>query len=70
MHGPYWLQQDDLSFPDPEQALNDPNGLLAIGGDLSLERLRAAYSPYCGGLPTLAWCSFQMNYMYPKVCKN
>jgi leucyl/phenylalanyl-tRNA--protein transferase len=32
-----------LVFPDPEQALADPNGLLAIGGDLSIERLLLAY---------------------------
>jgi leucyl/phenylalanyl-tRNA--protein transferase len=32
-----------LTFPDPEQALAEPNGLLAIGGDLSLERLLLAY---------------------------
>ncbi|WP_343123857.1 leucyl/phenylalanyl-tRNA--protein transferase [Luteibacter sp. UNCMF331Sha3.1] len=30
-------------FPDPETALEDPNGLLAWGGDLSPERLLAAY---------------------------
>lgn len=31
-------------FPDPEDALTEPNGLLAWGGDLSTERLLAAYS--------------------------
>ncbi|MET0504176.1 MAG: leucyl/phenylalanyl-tRNA--protein transferase [Luteibacter sp.] len=31
-------------FPDPETALADPNGLLAWGGDLSADRLLAAYS--------------------------
>ncbi|MBT9567703.1 MAG: leucyl/phenylalanyl-tRNA--protein transferase [Thiobacillus sp.] len=30
-------------FPPVETALKDPNGLLAIGGDLSLERLLDAY---------------------------
>ena len=30
-----WLDSGDLEFPDPELALKDPNGLLAIGGDLS-----------------------------------
>lgn len=30
-------------FPEPEQALTDPNGLLAIGGDLQPERLLNAY---------------------------
>lgn len=31
-------------FPTPESALDEPNGLLAWGGDLSAERLLAAYS--------------------------
>ncbi|MCC4833383.1 leucyl/phenylalanyl-tRNA--protein transferase [Shewanella sp. 1_MG-2023] len=30
-------------FPDPQQALDEPNGLLAIGGDLSPQRLVEAY---------------------------
>ena len=30
-------------FPDVETALTDPNGLLAMGGDLSVERLLDAY---------------------------
>lgn len=30
-------------FPDPSRALDDPNGLLAIGGDLRPERLLMAY---------------------------
>lgn len=30
-------------FPDAEEALDDPNGLLAVGGDLSTARLLAAY---------------------------
>ncbi|MDO6765372.1 leucyl/phenylalanyl-tRNA--protein transferase [Agarivorans sp. 1_MG-2023] len=31
-------------FPDPHQALSDPNGLLAIGADLSSKRLIDAYN--------------------------
>jgi len=37
------LAVDDLAFPSVEQALNEPNGLLAFGGDLSVSRLLAAY---------------------------
>jgi len=37
-----WLDAS-LSFPSPLQALNDPDGLLAAGGDLSPKRLLAAY---------------------------
>jgi leucyl/phenylalanyl-tRNA---protein transferase len=45
-------------FPDPAQA--EPDGLLALGGDLSLERLVAAYAagvfPWFGeGGPILWW---------------
>ncbi|BDC82781.1 leucyl/phenylalanyl-tRNA--protein transferase [Aeromonas hydrophila] len=41
----YLTQLDDelCWFPDPEHALEEPNGLLAIGGDLSPARLLAAY---------------------------
>lgn len=36
------LLSSSISFPDPETA--DPGGLLAVGGDLSVTRLVAAYS--------------------------
>ncbi len=70
MHEPYWLQQDDLSFPDPELALKEPNGLLAIGGDLSLERLRVAYSLgifpwYESGQPILWWSPNPRMVLFP-----
>src|SRR5699024_2234177 len=47
-------------FPHPELALTDPNGLLAIGGDLSPERLIIAYRQgifpwYNEGQPILWW---------------
>jgi leucyl/phenylalanyl-tRNA---protein transferase len=38
-----WLTSD-LTFPPPERALIEPNGLLAVGGDLSCNRLIQAYS--------------------------
>lgn len=37
------LSPQSLAFPSPEGALRDPNGLLAIGGDLTAPRLLAAY---------------------------
>ncbi|MDH3872426.1 MAG: leucyl/phenylalanyl-tRNA--protein transferase [Gammaproteobacteria bacterium] len=59
---PFWLDPDDpdTGFPDVEQALKEPDGLLAIGGDLSVPRLLAAYSrgifPWYGpGQPILWW---------------
>lgn len=35
------LPEDEIVFPDP--SLADPDGLLAVGGDLSVERLLLAY---------------------------
>jgi leucyl/phenylalanyl-tRNA--protein transferase len=56
------LRNDDPpdNFPDPEQALDDPNGLLALGGDLSPPRLLAAYRRgifpwYEGAQPVMWW---------------
>lgn len=42
----HWLDPRDPQqpFPAPHLALRDPNGLLAIGGDLSVSRLIRAYS--------------------------
>lgn len=48
-------------FPPVSSALEEPDGLLAIGGDLSPERLRAAYSrgifPWFGVDEPLLWWS-------------
>ena len=55
------LDQDPASgFPEPGQALQDPDGLLAIGGDLSPPRLLDAYRHgifpwYAEGQPILWW---------------
>ncbi|MDE1894835.1 MAG: leucyl/phenylalanyl-tRNA--protein transferase [Pseudomonadota bacterium] len=63
------------SFPDPRLALEQPNGLLAFGGDLSVERLLAAYRrgifPWYGeGEPILWWspdprCVFRTGRLKP-----
>jgi leucyl/phenylalanyl-tRNA--protein transferase len=37
------LDSARVEFPPVDQALRDPNGLLAVGGDLSVKRLVAAY---------------------------
>jgi leucyl/phenylalanyl-tRNA--protein transferase len=59
---PFWLNPEspDVTFPDVELALKEPDGLLAIGGDLSLSRLLTAYVngifPWNGpGQPILWW---------------
>ncbi len=43
--GPFWINESDpeLNFPPVELALDEPNGLLAVGGDLTPERLVKAY---------------------------
>ena len=50
---------DDLVFPNPE--LSEEDGLLAVGGDLSVDRLLVAYSNgifpwYNKDEPILWWC--------------
>ena len=55
---PVYRLTDDLIFPPPE--LSEDDGLLAVGGDLSVERLVLAYSMgifpwYSEGYPILWW---------------
>jgi leucyl/phenylalanyl-tRNA--protein transferase len=38
-----WLSEESLDFPPLESALTEPNGLIAVGGDLSVPRLLSAY---------------------------
>lgn len=54
------LSPDSTAFPSPEKALRDPNGLLALGGDLYPARLLAAYQRgifpwFSPGDPILWW---------------
>lgn len=53
----YFLAGDSLLFPDPEAA--EPDGLLAVGGDLSLPRLVSAYAqgifPWYGPDSPILW---------------
>ncbi|NCV51609.1 MAG: leucyl/phenylalanyl-tRNA--protein transferase [Gammaproteobacteria bacterium] len=55
-----WIPPHILDFPDVTEALDDPNGLLCAGGDLSPERLKLAYSRgifpwFSDGEPILWW---------------
>lgn len=59
-----------IHFPDPATALSWPNGLLAAGGDLSPERLLAAYRRgifpwYETGQPILWWCPDPRAVIFP-----
>ena len=54
------LDVDSLDFPPVESACRQPDGLLAFGGDLRPDRLRAAYARgifpwYSAGQPILWW---------------
>jgi leucyl/phenylalanyl-tRNA---protein transferase len=58
----YWLDPNGPvdTFPDPNLALTEPSGLLAVGGDLSPDRLLVAYRQgifpwYSEGQPILWW---------------
>ncbi len=58
----FLLSEDHPSrFPDPALAEQEPNGLLAVGGDLSAERLLAAYRlgvfPWYGDRQPILWWS-------------
>jgi len=59
----HWLDPRDPQqpFPPAHRAMRDPNGLLAIGGDLSVARLIRAYSSgifpwFNPNEPILWWC--------------
>ena len=61
-------------FPDLEHALTEPNGLLAIGGDLSTERLLNAYKHgifpwFSEGEPVLWWSPNPRMVLFPSELK-
>jgi len=68
------LANDNYSFPSPYEALDDPNGLLAFGGDLNPERIYNAYKngifPWFGpGEPILWWSPSPRAVFNPKTFK-
>ncbi len=65
---PIYQLDEQIVFPPPELA--DPNGLLAVGGDLSVERLVAAYRLgifpwYSKDDPILWWFTSPRLVLYP-----
>ncbi len=66
-----WLPDDPSApFPPTERALDEPNGLLAAGGDLSPERLLNAYRQgifpwYSEGNPILWWSPAPRCVLFP-----
>jgi len=72
----YWVKENLLAtdFPEINHALRDPDGLLAIGGDLSEERLLSAYQrgifPWFNeGQPILWWSPDPRCVLEPKELK-
>lgn len=65
------LSNDNIDFPDPINALDDPEGLLAIGGDLSTPRLLNAYQQaifpwFSEGEPILWWSPIERAIIKPQ----
>jgi leucyl/phenylalanyl-tRNA--protein transferase len=71
-----WLSRERApnAFPPASEALTEPNGLLAAGGDLSPERLLAAYKQgifpwYQEGQPILWWSPDPRAVLWPDSLK-
>ncbi len=71
-----WLDPNDVEapFPDVHHALKEPDGLLAIGGDLSPARLLRAYRHgifpwYSDDQPILWWSPDPRSVLYPERLK-
>ena len=72
-----WLSERDSpdAFPPVKLALREPDGLLAAGGDLSPQRLIAAYRRgifpwYSQGQPILWWCPDPRAILLPSEFKT
>ncbi len=69
---PVWLDPNhNDAFPHPEQALTEPDGLLAVGGDLSAQRIINAYRQgifpwYNPGEPILWWSPNPRAVLFPE----
>lgn len=63
------LGDDPQDFPPLDVALREPDGLLAVGGDLSVERLLAAYArgifPWFSRGDPILWWSPDPRYVLP-----
>ncbi len=72
----YWIRANKVAddFPDTSEALTEPDGLLAAGGDLTPERLIAAYQNgifpwFSDQQPILWWAPDPRSVMYPDGLK-
>ena len=71
-----WILPDDPpdAFPPVHQAFDEPSGLLAAGGDLSPERLEAAYRRgifpwFSRGDPILWWSPDPREVLFPEALR-
>ncbi len=69
---PYLLHPTHTTFPDPRLALTEPDGLLAVGGDLSRKRLLSAYQQgifpwFSDDQPILWWSPDPRCVIYPPL---
>lgn len=67
----YWLERSTNDFPPLHKALRQPNGLLALGGTLSSQRLIAAYRHgcfpwYAPGQPLMWWSPDPRTVLFPE----
>ncbi len=75
MSAPYLLDNNcSAPFPDVDKALIEPDGLLAVGGDLSQQRLITAYTNgifpwYSEGQPVLWWSPNPRAVLFPDKLK-
>jgi leucyl/phenylalanyl-tRNA---protein transferase len=76
MRRPYWIpaHASPYDFPPLEQALEHPDGLLAIGGDLTPSRIMVAYRQgifpwYSEDQPILWWSPSQRLVLFPECLK-
>jgi len=73
---PYWIEpgDPDLTFPDVRLALREPDGLLAVGGDLTSKRILNAYRHgifpwYSDDQPILWWSPDPRTVLFPARLK-
>ena len=76
IHNLHWMDPDEptAAFPLLNNALTDPDGLLALGGDLSVPRLLNAYQHgifpwYSDGQPIMWWSPDPRTILLPEALK-
>ena len=72
--GPVLILAADTPFPPLQQALTEPNGLVAIGGNLTPQRLLNAYRQgifpwFSPGEPVLWWSPDPRMVLFPQALK-